>query len=274
MSRHRGLPAGSRVFGQPPAGPPVCQRNRLVRRHRPGAGRAHERRMAATGRDSAASRSNPPLAGTTVFSHDPPGVSVRTWSVAVRVRVSRGYAGGSPDGHLDHFRVTVRNGVDTRGRQGLMRVRSTLSQVTTCGRSRRHGLLALSLVLGILFVNSLHAQRAGDLRGLSDALESLTERVQPAVVQIFATGYTAGQGVVPSGGALLSRQQASGSGVILDPVATSSQTPTSSPMLRASKSSCRCRTMTQPDPDRFCNLAAKSLRHKSSVLITKPTWPC
>ena len=186
MSRHRGLPAGSRVFGQPPAGPPVCQRNRLVRRHRPGAGRAHERRMAATGRDSAASRSNPPLAGTTVFSHDPPGVSVRTWSVAVRVRVSRGYAGGSPDGHLDHFRVTVRNGVDTRGRQGLMRVRSTLSQVTTCGRSRRHGLLALSLVLGILFVNSLHAQRAGDLRGLSDALESLTERVQPAVVHRFS----------------------------------------------------------------------------------------
>ena len=96
-------------------------------------------------------------------------------------------------------------------------MRSTPSQVTTRAGSGTHGLLAQSLVLGILFVSSLQAQPAGDLRGLSDALESLTSRVRPAVVQIFATGYTAGQGVVPSGGALLSRQQASGSGVILDP---------------------------------------------------------
>ena len=42
------------------------------------------------------------------------------------------------------------------------------------------------------------------------------DAVRPAVVQIFATGYAAGQGVVPSNGALLSRQQGSGSGVILD----------------------------------------------------------
>jgi len=47
------------------------------------------------------------------------------------------------------------------------------------------------------------------------ALESLSEQVRPAAAQIFATGFTPGEGVVPSAAALLSRQQGSGSGVIL-----------------------------------------------------------
>ena len=76
--------------------------------------------------------------------------------------------------------------------------------------------LRFATALICLFVGAVQAQRAGDLRGLSETLESLTEEVRPAVVQILATGYAAGQGVVSSSGALFSRQQGSGSGVILD----------------------------------------------------------
>lgn len=59
---------------------------------------------------------------------------------------------------------------------------------------------------------------AGDesaLVRLSDSLESLAEQVGPAVVQIFTTGYNTTPGNPESN--LLSREQNSGSGVILDP---------------------------------------------------------
>ena len=61
------------------------------------------------------------------------------------------------------------------------------------------------------------AQQQENLTALSETLESLTRSVGPAVVQIFATGYVAGQGLVPPGGALVSSQRATGSGVIVDP---------------------------------------------------------
>ncbi len=72
----------------------------------------------------------------------------------------------------------------------------------------------LSVFLALVGVAS--AQPAGDLGQLSGTLEALSESVRPAVVQIFATGYAAGQGVVASSGDLLSRQRGSGSGVVLD----------------------------------------------------------
>ncbi len=50
---------------------------------------------------------------------------------------------------------------------------------------------------------------------LSGSLESLSEQVGPAVVQIFATGYNTTLGNPESN--LMSREQNSGSGVILDP---------------------------------------------------------
>ncbi|MFB3141580.1 MAG: trypsin-like peptidase domain-containing protein [Acidobacteriota bacterium] len=59
---------------------------------------------------------------------------------------------------------------------------------------------------------------AGDesaLVRLSGSLESLSEQVGPAVVQIFTTGYNTTPGNPESN--LLSREQNSGSGVILDP---------------------------------------------------------
>ena len=61
------------------------------------------------------------------------------------------------------------------------------------------------------------AQQPRALASLSDTLEALSERVGPSVVQIFASGYTVGQGVVPSRGALVAPEQGSGTGVILDP---------------------------------------------------------
>jgi len=61
------------------------------------------------------------------------------------------------------------------------------------------------------------AGRATTLSGLSDAIEDLSERVGPAVVQIFATAYTPRTGQVSTRGELVATQRGSGSGVILDP---------------------------------------------------------
>ena len=51
---------------------------------------------------------------------------------------------------------------------------------------------------------------------LSASLESATALVGPSVVQIFATGYAAANGVLPSTADLVTTQRASGSGVIVD----------------------------------------------------------
>ncbi|HXB53329.1 MAG TPA: trypsin-like peptidase domain-containing protein [Vicinamibacteria bacterium] len=77
--------------------------------------------------------------------------------------------------------------------------------------SSRVGLLLVSLALS---VNAQARPGAGrepsELSRFSQSLEALSERVRPAVVQILTTGYA-------ETGGLLSRQRASGSGVILDP---------------------------------------------------------
>ena len=52
-----------------------------------------------------------------------------------------------------------------------------------------------------------------DVAALSRAFEAVVERVKPGVVQIFVTGYAAGD---KASGALLATQRASGSGVVLD----------------------------------------------------------
>lgn len=74
----------------------------------------------------------------------------------------------------------------------------------------------VTLVLALVAAPAA-AQQQRDLAALSHTLELLTRTVGPAVVQIFATGYVAGQGLVPPGGALVSSQRATGSGVIVDP---------------------------------------------------------
>jgi len=52
---------------------------------------------------------------------------------------------------------------------------------------------------------------------LSSSIEATASMVGPAVVEIFTTSYRPGDGIVPSTGDLVTKQRASGSGVIVDP---------------------------------------------------------
>ena len=77
--------------------------------------------------------------------------------------------------------------------------------------------LVHSLAGAVLPAQASESQEpSGGLVQLSHTLEELSERVGPAVVQIFATGYTAAQGRVAGRERLLETQRSSGSGVILD----------------------------------------------------------
>ena len=88
-------------------------------------------------------------------------------------------------------------------------------------RNRTLSVLGLSGYLFVVLAGSASVwaqSSAGDesaLVRLSGSLESLSEQVGPAVVQIFTTGYNTTPGNPES--TLLSREQNSGSGVILDP---------------------------------------------------------
>jgi len=88
-------------------------------------------------------------------------------------------------------------------------------------RNRTLSVLGLSGYLFVLLAGSASVwaqSSAGNesaLVRLSGSFESLSEQVGPAVVQIFATGYNTTLGNTES--TLLSREQSSGSGVILDP---------------------------------------------------------
>ena len=88
-------------------------------------------------------------------------------------------------------------------------------------RNRTLSVLGLSGYLFVMLAGSASVwaqSSAGNesaLVRLSGSFESLSEQVGPAVVQIFATGYNTTLGNPESN--LLSREQSSGSGVILDP---------------------------------------------------------
>ncbi len=88
-------------------------------------------------------------------------------------------------------------------------------------RNRTLSVLGLSGYLFVVLAGSASVwaqSSAGNesaLVRLSGSFESLSEQVGPAVVQIFATGYNTTLGNTES--TLLSREQSSGSGVILDP---------------------------------------------------------
>jgi serine protease Do len=83
-------------------------------------------------------------------------------------------------------------------------------------------ILCLAALMGA--VSLLHAQtdqepsgRTTSLGDLSESLESLSQRVTPAVVQIFASAYVPVAGTVSNTSDLFGRRRSSGSGVILDP---------------------------------------------------------
>ena len=61
------------------------------------------------------------------------------------------------------------------------------------------------------------ADPAAELTRMSDAFESLVQRVMPAVVQVFATGYVTPPSAAGRPESLLTPQRNTGSGVILDP---------------------------------------------------------
>jgi serine protease Do len=82
-----------------------------------------------------------------------------------------------------------------------------------------------SLVAAMVATLLLHAPRASAQsparaavasEDLSNSLQSVARQVEPSVVEIFTTSYTAGDGVAPSTGDLVTTQRASGSGVIVD----------------------------------------------------------
>jgi serine protease Do len=75
--------------------------------------------------------------------------------------------------------------------------------------------LAAPILTALALVAPLGAQpRRANLAEISDSFEELAERINPAVVQIFASGYAAGQGLVSSR-ELISESRSRGSGVLL-----------------------------------------------------------
>lgn len=85
--------------------------------------------------------------------------------------------------------------------------------------------LKLSATVGAMMLASLPGDLAAqrpergldEVVGLSRALEALSARVNPAVVQVLAVGYQPPQAGDPPGAGLLTRRRVGGSGVILDP---------------------------------------------------------
>jgi len=82
--------------------------------------------------------------------------------------------------------------------------------------------LTLTLLLPVLPSTSTAAaqdnqEQDWSISALSNEIRGLTTAVNPAVVQIYTTSFGAVAGSVPQGAALFGQQQATGSGVILDP---------------------------------------------------------
>jgi serine protease Do len=69
--------------------------------------------------------------------------------------------------------------------------------------------VAIAVAVTAAYAAPCAAQSRSTLGDLSDSFEDVAARVTPAVVQVFATGYTAGPG-------LIAKQRGSGSGVVVD----------------------------------------------------------
>jgi len=87
---------------------------------------------------------------------------------------------------------------------------------------RKSGLLLFCFCLGLLAFDLAEAQSAGrpassgaaaNLQGWSESFEQIVDRVGPAVVQVFTSGYS----FENSTGVVMTKQHGVGSGVILDP---------------------------------------------------------
>jgi serine protease Do len=81
------------------------------------------------------------------------------------------------------------------------------------GRMAVLGVVALLLAVPPAAAQTSAAPAIGDL---SRSIQTTTQKVMPAVVEIFATSYRPGQGLVPRAADLVTTERASGSGVIVD----------------------------------------------------------
>jgi len=82
----------------------------------------------------------------------------------------------------------------------------------------RLAVLAMTVILLTLAAGPAAAQdKEWSITSLSSEIRELTEAVTPAVVQIYTSSFGALMGSVPQGAAVFGKQQATGSGVILDP---------------------------------------------------------
>ena len=84
-------------------------------------------------------------------------------------------------------------------------------------RNGRTGVLGLVALLLAAPPAATQTPPAPAISDLSRSIEATTQRVTPSVVEIFATSYRPGQGLVPRAADLVTTERASGSGVIVDP---------------------------------------------------------
>jgi serine protease Do len=73
----------------------------------------------------------------------------------------------------------------------------------------------ITWIANSFYPTNLFADDLRDLEKISNAFESLTEKVSPAVVQVSVTSYAPGTGL--TGGGLIYKQRGMGSGVLIDP---------------------------------------------------------
>jgi serine protease Do len=84
-------------------------------------------------------------------------------------------------------------------------------------RNGRTAVLGLAALLLTAPPAAPQTSPAPSIIDVSRSVEATTRRVMPAVVEIFATSYRPGQGLVPRAADLVTTERASGSGVIVDP---------------------------------------------------------
>ena len=84
-------------------------------------------------------------------------------------------------------------------------------------RNGRTAVLGLVALLLPALPAAPQTPAAPSIVDVSRSVEATTRSVMPAVVEIFATSYRPGQGLVPRAADLITTERASGSGVIIDP---------------------------------------------------------
>lgn len=97
-----------------------------------------------------------------------------------------------------------------------MLIRTTATEVVVRPVTQMIGYLLCSLML-TLPAQAQDQDKPWNLGAFSDEIRALTETVNPAVVQIYTSSFGAVAGSLPQGAAVFGHQQATGSGVILDP---------------------------------------------------------